>query len=89
MSCKSKFSFNTIANVISIASGVTLAGIIGVGSYVYINKDAIIENLKKEAIESVMSNMGGGAIGGALTGDVGLPASDSGGLGLPVPGMPF
>ena len=89
MSCKSKFSFNTIANVISIASGVTLAGIIGVGSYVYINKDAIIENLKKEAIESVMGNIGGGAIGGALTGDVGLPASGSGGLGLPVPGSPF
>ena len=90
MSCKSKFSFNTIANVISIASGVTLAGIIGVGSYVYINKDAIIENIKKEAIESVMGNIGGGAIGGALTGDVGIPVPDTGSsLGLPVPGKPF
>ena len=36
-----------------------------------------------------MGNIGGGAIGGALTGDVGLPASGSGGLGLPVPGSPF
>ena len=84
MSCK-KFSFNNIANVISIASGVSLAGIIGVGSYVYLNKDAIIDDIKDAAIESV----GGGMGGGALTGDVGLPASDSGGLGLPVPGKPF
>ena len=59
MSCK-KFSFNNIANVISIASGVSLAGIIGVGSYVYLNKDAIIDDIKEAAIESVMGGMGGG-----------------------------
>ena len=40
-----KFNFNAIANAISVASGVTLAGIIGVGSYVYLNKDAIIEDI--------------------------------------------
>tara|TARA_Y100001963_G_C6555132_1_gene341654 strand:- start:86 stop:352 length:267 start_codon:yes stop_codon:yes gene_type:complete len=87
-----KFNFNAIANAISIASGVTLAGIIGVGSYVYLNKDAIIEDIKKEAIESVMGGVAGGAVGGALTGDIGLPVPDSGGsggLGLPVPGNPF
>ncbi len=64
MSCK-KFSFNNIANVISIASGVSLAGIIGVGSYVYLNKDAIIQDVKDAAIESVMGGMGGGALGGS------------------------
>ena len=58
MSCK-KFSFNNIANVISIASGVSLAGIIGVGSYVYLNKDAIIDDIKDAAIESVVGGMGG------------------------------
>ena len=57
MSCK-KFSFNTIANVISIASGVSLAGIIGVGSYIYLNKDAIVEDIKDAAIESVVGGMG-------------------------------
>jgi len=59
MSCK-KFSFNNIANVISIVSGVSLAGIIGVGSYVYVNKDAIIDDIKEAAIESVLGGMGGG-----------------------------
>ena len=55
-----KFKFNDIANAISIVSGVSLAGIIGVGSYVYVNKDAIIEDIKQQAIESVMGGLGGG-----------------------------
>ena len=59
-----KISFNSIANVISIASGVSLAGIIGVGSYVYLNRDAIIDDVKDAAIESVLDGMGAGAIGG-------------------------
>jgi hypothetical protein len=61
-----KINFNAIANAISIASGVTLAGIIGVGSYVYLNKDAIIDDIKEQAIESVVGGMGQGAAGGAL-----------------------
>ena len=74
MSCK-KFSFNSIANVISIVSGVSLAGIIGVGSYVYVNKDAIIEDVKEQAIEAVL----GGGFGG------GLPDAGSlGGSALPI-----
>ena len=71
MSCKSKFSFNTIANVISIASGVTLAGIVGVGAYVFINKDAIVDNIKSQAIEAVT-----GSLGGALGGDLPIGAPD-------------
>ena len=61
-----KFKFNDIANAISIVSGVSLAGIIGVGSYVYLNRDAIIDDVKDAAIESVLDGMGGGAIGGSL-----------------------
>ena len=82
MSCK-KFSFNNIANVISIASGVSLAGIIGVGSYVYLNKDAIIDDIKDAAIESVVGGMGGSL--GAT--DLATPNTDavavpSAGLGI-------
>ena len=59
--------FNDIANAISVVSGVTLAGIVGVGAYVYVNKDAIIENIKEQAIESVMGSVGvGGALGGRV-----------------------
>ena len=72
-------SFTSIANVVSIASGVSLAGIIGVGSYVYLNKDAIIQDVKDAAIEAVIKNVGGGA----LTGDVGLPAGENAAVGGP------
>jgi len=94
-------SFNSIANVISIASGVSLAGIIGVGSYVYLNKDAIIDDIKDAAIESVVGGMGGAAVGGALGGfapgatDLKVPADQASApplgnsMGLPVPGNPF
>ena len=57
-----KFNFNAIANAISVASGVTLAGIIAVGTYVFVNKDAIIDDIKDAAIESVVGGMGGGAL---------------------------
>ena len=50
-----KFKFNDIANAISIVSGVSLAGIIGVGTYIFVNKDAIVDDIKDAAIESVMS----------------------------------
>ena len=89
-----KFKFNDIANAISVASGVTLAGIIGVGSYVYLNKDAIIDDIKDAAIESVVGGMGAGALGGAGAVDLKLPADQastppSAGLGLPAPNNPF
>ena len=70
-------SFNSIANVVSIVSGVSLSGIIAVGSYVYLNKDAIIDDIKDSAVESVVGGMGGGA----LTGDVGLPAGENAAVG--------
>ena len=76
-----KFKFNDIANAISIVSGVSLAGIIGVGSYVYLNKDAIIDDIKDAAIESVVGGMGGGALGGAAlpigTPDLAPPADQA------------
>ena len=89
-----KFKFNDIANAISIISGVSLAGIIGVGSYVYLNKDAIIDDIKDAAVESVVGGMGGGALGGALGApDLAPPADQaaapSAGFGLPAPNSPL
>ena len=89
-----KIKFNDIANAISVISGVSLAGIIGVGSYVYLNKDAIIDDIKDAAIESVVGGMGAGALGGAGALDLQLPADQastppSAGLGLPAPNNPF
>ena len=86
-------SFNSIANFISIASGVSLAGIIGVGTYVYVNKDAIIDDIKDAAIESVMGGAGGALGGGALpigTPDLAAPSDQaSAPMALPTPNSPL
>ena len=87
-----KIKFNDIANVISVISGVSLAGIIGVGSYVYLNKDAIIDDIKDAAIESVVGGMGGGALPiGApdLAAPADQAAAPSAGFGLPAPNSPL
>ena len=59
-----------IVNGIAIASGVVSLTVVGLGGYVFIRKDAIIENIKSKVMESVLpgglSNLGTGALGGAL-----------------------
>ena len=66
-----------IVNGIAIASGVVSLTVIGLGGYVFIRKDAIIENVKGKIIEAVMpgglGNLGGGALEG-VTGGLSLPA---------------
>ena len=91
-----KIKFIDIANAISVVSGVSLAGIIGVGSYVYLNKDAIIDDIKDAAIESVVGGMGGGALKSLPIGapDLAAPsdqasAPPAAGFGLPAPNNPF
>ena len=54
-----------IVNAIAIASGVVSLAVVGLGGYVFIRKDAIIDNVKSKVLESVLP----GGLGGALTGD--------------------
>ena len=67
-----------IVNGIAIASGVVSITVVGVAGYVYIRKDAIIENVKSKVMESVLP---GGLGTGALEG--------LGGFGLPAPSNPM
>ena len=52
--------FQKIVNGIAIASGVVSLAVVGTAGYVYIRKDAIIENIKGKVMESVMPDLGGG-----------------------------
>ena len=45
-----------IVNGIAIASGVVSITVVGVAGYVYIRKDAIIENVKSKVMESVVTS---------------------------------
>ena len=70
-----------IVNGIAIASGVVSLTVIGLGGYVFIRKDAIIENVKGKIMESVMPGGMSGILGeGAGTGA--LEGLTGGGLGI-------
>ena len=68
-----------IINGIAIFSGAVALGVVGLGGYVFIRKDAIIEDVKGKIIESVMpggiGNLGGGALGGLDIPSLGAPDS--------------
>ena len=53
-----------IVNGIAITSGVVSLAIVGLGGYVFIRKDAIIENVKSKVMESVLpSGLGSAGLG--------------------------
>ena len=71
-----------IVNGIAIASGVISLTVVGLGGYVFIRKDAIIDSVKGKVMEAVTEKLGGlGDLGGGALGGVG-------GLGLPSPSTP-
>jgi len=65
-----------IVNGIAIASGVISLTVVGIGGYVFIRKDAIIDSVKGKVMEAVTEKLGG-------LGDLG-----GGSLGLPSPSTP-
>ena len=69
-----------IVNGIAISSGVISLTVVGIGGYVFIRKDAIIDSVKGKVMEAVTEILGGlGDLGGSLGG---------GSLGLPSPSTP-
>ena len=82
-----------VINVLAVLSFVGIAGIVGGGSYVYLNKDSIIDNVKGQVAAAATE-----AIAGALPGMMDaampeLPGATGGaipmgeGKGGAVPGM--
>ncbi len=69
-----------IINGIAIASGVVSLTVVGLGGYVFIRKDAIIDGVKSKIIESVSGKMGDmlpDIVGGSIPGTTGpaLPSA--------------
>ena len=65
-----------IVNAIAIASGAVSLAVVGLGGYVFIRKDAIIDNIKSKVLESVLP----GGIGGLGGAGLDIPS-----LGAPAP----
>ena len=57
-----------VVNVLALASSVVSLAVVGIGGYVFVNKDAIIKDATDKALESVLGGGLGGAAGGALGG---------------------
>ena len=62
-----------IINGIAIFSGAVALGVVGLGGYVFIRKDAIIDNVKSKIMESVLPGGIGGALGGGGLGGLDIP----------------
>jgi len=92
-----------IVNVVALASGIVSTAIIASGVYVYVNRDAIIDGVKSQAIEAVTGSLGGGLGGAGLGGGLPTGANDintqpqasastnpqAPSMGLPVPSSAF
>ena len=77
-----------IINGIAIASGVVSLTVVGLGGYVFIRKDAIIENVKSKVMESVMGSVGDAlpnVVGDVLPDTTGPAGAIPEGLGLGIP----
>ena len=78
-----------IVNAIAIASGAVSLAVVGLGGYVFIRKDAIIDNIKSKVMESVLPGGIGGLGGAGLdipkfgAPEADAPTAPSGGVGLP------
>ena len=73
-----------LINVLAVSAAVVSLTVVGIGGYVYVRKDAIIESIKEKALGS----LGGGALGGVteMIPDMGSPESPAVppvGLGVP------
>ena len=78
-----------IVNGIAIASGVVSLTVVGTIGYVYVRKDAIIENIKGKVMESVMPDISSGitdaipSFTGPATSVPKSPMPEGVGLGVP------
>jgi len=72
-----------IFNAIAVASGVVSLTVVGVGLGIYLNKDAIIDNIKEKALEAVT-----GSLGDSLGDSLPIPNA-TGGVIPELPKTPF
>ena len=57
-----------LVNAIAITSGVVSLAVVGLGGYVFIRKDAIIEDAKTKILEQVTGGLGGALVPDGLSG---------------------
>ena len=76
-----------VINVLALASFGVSAAIVGAGAYVYLNKDAMIEDAKKKVIEQVTKSVTE-ALPGMIQGSMPKLPSATGGVLNSKPAIP-
>ena len=59
-----------VINALAIASFVVSGAVVASGVYVYMNKDALVEQVKTEALDAVKELLGTSELGSVLVGGV-------------------
>ncbi len=72
-----------LINVLAVSSAVVSLTVVGIGGYVYVRKDAIIESIKEKALGSIT-----GGLSDALPGIVDAELPDATGAPIPLPTKP-
>ena len=78
-----------IINVLALLSFATSASIVGAGAYVYLNKDALIEQAKEEVFAQIGEALGGQLGSTLLSGEANPVAEMDTSGALPIPSIPF
>ena len=83
-----------VINALALVSFAVSASVVGAGAYVFINKDAIVEDIKEQAASMVGGALGATLFSGPAPGDEMLPdlpdpsiVDETGAVSLPV--VPF
>ena len=76
-----------LINVLAVVSFAVTAGIVAGGTYVYLEKDNLVESVKENITKEIQGIVGDALVGGLNSGVPEVPGVESGGTSIP--SLPF
>ena len=76
-----------LINVLAVVSFAVAAGIVAGGTYVYLEKDNLVESVKENITKEIQGIIGDALVGGLNSGVPEVPGVESGGTSIP--SLPF
>ena len=74
-------------NLLAVTSFIVSGAVVGAGAYVYVNKDALLEQAKEYALSQLPIPDVGGITGGLFGGETTEEAPET--TAIPIPTLPF
>jgi hypothetical protein len=76
-----------LINVLALTSFAVSAGVVAGGTYVYLEKDNLVESVKENITKEIQGIVGDALVGGLNSGVPEVPGVESGGTSIP--SLPF